>query len=101
MARIFSISLKRAIDIVARIGGDEFAILLPQTDAKHAVKVAQVVLCEVKISDILAQYKATCSMGIAEYHPTDSEPYDILLKEADSALYTAKSSGKSQYSVHT
>ncbi len=76
----------RSVDITARMGGDEFAVLLPDVDPKAAV-VALHRLREVLLSEGGIQ----CSMGVA--HATGG-PLDDVLRRADEALYRAKQSGK-------
>jgi diguanylate cyclase (GGDEF)-like protein len=87
----------RAIDVAARFGGEEFAILLPATDVGGAVTVAE------RIRDYLARHArvqenaggpaVTVSIGVAAY---GSGSGDELLKRADAALYRAKEAGKNR-----
>lgn len=91
-------SIKRESDMIARFGGDEFMILLPQTDKEGAEHVAQ------KILDVVAQpysieehlLYTTASLGIALY-PKDGITLDALSQQADIAMYHAKASGRNQY----
>jgi diguanylate cyclase (GGDEF)-like protein/PAS domain S-box-containing protein len=77
----------RAIDTPARFGGDEFAVVLPETNAKKAQQVAQ------RIRESVANDsngpKISVSVGIAVY-PQDGDTIEKLLREADSALYAMK-----------
>ena len=85
-------SLIRENDIFARYGGEEFVLFLPHTDKNTAVKLAQ------EINTTLSNYviistpdlQVTVSIGIS----TDTFELETLLKEADTALYKAKSSGR-------
>ena len=79
----------RAIDIAARHGGDEFAVILPETAMEAAQQVAR------RISERLAndgeQPPLSVSIGAASY-PQDGETIDQLLGAADRALYKVKAS---------
>ncbi len=87
----------RATDLIARIGGDEFAVLLPETDLVGAEHVA------VKLRKALAAYGSqlspslpslTLSVGVGQIGEEDDAIEDILAR-ADKAQYLAKSAGKS------
>jgi diguanylate cyclase (GGDEF)-like protein/PAS domain S-box-containing protein len=89
----------RAIDTVSRQGGDEFIILLNElTHAEDAVTIARDI-CE-RLSEPLeiegVQVHASVSIGIAVY-PRDGDSADALLRNADIAMYHAKSHGRNQY----
>lgn len=85
----------RRTDIVARIGGDEFAILLPEVDSSNARQAVE------KIKKRLAEKLArnypyvTMSIGVICFTPS-IYPLDQLLKQADTLMYEAKSRGKDQ-----
>jgi len=88
----------RDVDVSGRIGGEEFAILLPDTDAGGASRVAERMrrsLNEVAIplSEGAAIHVAS-SFGVAELGPDQSG--DDLLRAADAALYRAKDAGKNR-----
>jgi diguanylate cyclase (GGDEF)-like protein/PAS domain S-box-containing protein len=90
-------------DTVARWGGDEFTLLLPQIiDAKEAAKIAQRILEALKPVFNLEgrQLHITHSIGIALY-PDDGEDAETLLKNADTALYRAKEQGRNNYQLYT
>jgi len=95
----------RDSDVAARFGGDEFAILMPDTDATQAQKLAQRVLhavCATTVavtSTATQSVKVTLSIGIAAVKPQRSDQdlkslADRLLAEADAGLYRAKSGGR-------
>ena len=88
----------RKIDIITRIGGDEFAILLPETTLEYTMPVADRLREKIASnSNELAEgnVNITCSMGVADLQ---SCPGDLegLMKCADKALYEAKRAGRNQ-----
>lgn len=87
----------REIDILGRIGGEEFAILLPQTTSEQALEVAERLRLAVAAAAVpLAQGDSvhfTISLGVASLAATDATVED-LLKRADTAMYTAKNTGR-------
>jgi len=78
----------RKVDIISRYGGEEFTIILPETNAEQAYIVAE------KIRKKIETVGLTISIGIAEYRKTMGK--DELIKEADEALYQAKREGKNK-----
>lgn len=81
----------RASDLVCRWGGDEFIIILPETDRKEASVVAEKLRASVASSS--GCLGATLSIGVA-CCPEDGRDYDVLVSNADRALYISKQSGK-------
>jgi diguanylate cyclase (GGDEF)-like protein/PAS domain S-box-containing protein len=77
----------RVIDTPARFGGDEFAVVLPETNAEQASRVAGRVCEQLGIDD--KRPKLSVSFGIAVY-PQDGDTLESLLRHADSALYLMK-----------
>ena len=89
----------RASDTLARQGGDEFTVLLPDLfHADGAAVIAEKILEELKLPFHVAgqEFRATASIGIAVF-PRDGETADVLLKNADIAMYKVKASGKNNY----
>lgn len=89
----------RPKDHVARIGGDEFVIILENlTDASEAKCVAERVVQDVKVPFLVSSGVATVgtSIGISVY-PLDALDADTLLKHADIAMYSVKTTGKNRY----
>jgi diguanylate cyclase (GGDEF)-like protein len=95
----------RASDMAARYGGDEFAILAPETGPEEARRLGERVLEAIRATEILADdgetVRATASVGITVVMDrADSEPRrsDELLANADQGLYAAKQSGRDRMS---
>lgn len=89
-------SALRETDIMARIGGEEFAILLLESDERSALNVARRIQRKVKkiiIESAGQKYHVTVSIGIAIRNDRDRS-LDLLFKRADDALYRAKDSGR-------
>ena len=89
---------KRKSDIVGRLGGEEFAILLPETSMSRARTVADRIRKRVMSAQILAegiQFGVTVSIGIAEATVSMSG-IDALMGAADHALYQAKAEGRNR-----
>lgn len=87
-------------DILARFGGDEFTVLLPDTPAEAGWRIAEKARKEVEALDILEQYrgpvkKLTLSMGVASY-PEHAGDLKTLRERADHALYAAKEGGRNR-----
>ena len=89
----------RASDTIARIGGDEFVILLPELgDQEDAPAVAEKILATLGLPYLLGSITAavTASIGIA-YFPQHGDSMEPLLNAADAALYRAKTAGRNQF----
>lgn len=84
----------RGSDLVGRVGGEEFALLLPGTDATTAMEVAERARTAVESVDIEGT-SLGCSAGVAVF-PEDTLGARELLSFADAALYTAKNGGRGQ-----
>ena len=96
----------RTIDIIARYGGDEFVVILPETDVHTTFHVAERIRSDIQAGKYALQgdserssLPVTVSIGIAAYpdHGTSSE---ILLARADKALYEAKALGKNRIELY-
>jgi diguanylate cyclase (GGDEF)-like protein len=88
----------RDVDLVARIGGDEFVVLLPNTDAAGTRTVARKLIGRVNAPPFLvdgAEYCVTVSIGLASY-PESGDTVNELLAAADAALYRAKAAGRNR-----
>jgi diguanylate cyclase (GGDEF)-like protein len=91
----------RDVDLAARLGGEEFALLLPEVEGRDAVSVAERLrrsLSERPIASVEGNVlSSTASFGVAQYRQGDSG--EDLLRLADDALYRAKAEGKNRVSV--
>ncbi len=93
----------RTSDTVARMGGDEFVILLPQIDAaEHAERVAAKLLEAMGEAVQAGPHRLTVtpSIGIACY-PRDGEDLTTLLRNADVAMYQTKNNGRNNFTQYT
>lgn len=95
----------RATDLVARLGGEEFAILLPATDASHAAQIADrlrlaVARLDIEHKDSVTAQHVTISLGLAQLDPGRTHTFDDLFEHADAALYEAKATGRNRCVVH-
>ena len=95
-------TLVREEDTVSRLGGDEYVLLLQETNATGAAAVAQKISDSISEPFILEGSELTISpsIGIAIF-PTDGDTNSKLLQAADSAMYQAKDSGRNQFQFFT
>lgn len=99
IAHTLSESVKRDVDKVARIGGEEFAIILPDTDLEGANYVAEqirssIITAGIEHQNSLVANHVTSSFGISSVIPSKHTSIRDLVRTADTALYAAKSSGR-------
>lgn len=95
----------RPQDIATRFGGEEFVVLLPNTNIEGAVHVAEKIIREVGKLEIIhegvPEYgKVTVSIGIAVNVPKEHDIINDLIDASDKALYQAKSEGRNCYRVN-
>lgn len=92
----------RVEDTVARIGGDEFNVLLDDVTESQIATTAQRILSHLSKPYLLKDEQAfiSASIGIAVY-PKDAEDLESLIKNADSAMYQAKDKGKDSFQFFT
>ena len=86
-------------DVVARLGGDEFAVVLPRLDGQDDAEAIAARIVEALARPFMLQGQqlfVSASVGIAAY-PQDGADADALLKSADTAMYSAKNSGRNNY----
>ena len=92
-------SSKRSIDIAARWGGEEFSVLLPNTELEGAMKVAEEIRQSVEDAiipnaDGTDNHNVTISIGVAPIVPSNDNSISQLIIQADKALYKAKDKGR-------
>lgn len=90
-------------DTVARVGGDEFTLLLPGIGGTgDAIEVASRILSRLKLPKRIAdrEFRVTTSIGLTIF-PQDGEDPEALLRNADTAMYRAKDRGRDNYQLYT
>lgn len=89
----------RDIDVIGRVGGEEFAVVLPQTDGEHALEVANRLRKSVGDAEVVLDQglplRLTVSIGVSTLGDANIN-IDTLLSQADQALYKAKKSGRNK-----
>ena len=94
--------LARSEDVAARIGGEEFAILLPECDAQAAAALAERVRAAGEAAEFSPgspRERTTVSVGIAAHDPRRPQRA-TLMTDADAALYQAKDEGRNRVRIH-
>ena len=103
MGRICADACRRASDTVARIGGEEFAIILPGTPASGAFETAERLRQDVMGQGIAhaanAPLVVTISVGCATFIPTEGSEATEIIAAADAALYAAKNAGRNRVAI--
>lgn len=87
-------------DHCARLGGDEFAVLLPGTDADSAAMVARRIVDELSQAVSIKDTRVTIGASVGVAHTRDATDSDALMRNADSAMYSAKEAGKGRVHMH-
>ena len=104
MARCLENSVGRDQDIVCRLGGEEFVVILPSTNEKGALQVAQSIRQNVESLNVQWQkfnIQFTASLGITSERPKigDEKHQDFMINQADISLYRAKKLGRNRVCV--
>ncbi|PVB62458.1 diguanylate cyclase [Labrenzia sp. 011] len=92
----------RAVDVLGRVGGEEFCMILHETHEEEALLVCERLRKKILTDCQLERFgqTVTCSMGLAAATPADIE-FSSLMQKADTALYEAKSSGRNKCVIYT
>lgn len=93
-------SEQRRLDVVGRLGGEEFAVLLPETDLAGAVEVAERVVAscrDMTVDTTAGPIRITCSIGVAVVHARDT--ISAMLHRSDLAMLAAKRGGRDRVAV--
>ena len=90
---------RSGVDIVARFGGEEFVVVLPETDSPSALRTADSLRREVQAMQVAIDgdstfLSVTVSIGVATLQPGLDPDFEALVNRADKALYRAKSAGR-------
>jgi diguanylate cyclase (GGDEF)-like protein len=88
----------REIDLFARIGGEEFLIMAPETDREHALNLAEKIRETVAAISFAKAGPVTISLGVAQFCAGDRA--DLLLTKVDQALTQAKAGGRNRVVCH-
>jgi diguanylate cyclase (GGDEF)-like protein/PAS domain S-box-containing protein len=91
----------REVDILGRYGGDEFVVLLPETDLENALQVAdrlRLAICSKPIETPVAELPLTVSIGVATLTET-IKTFDELIEKADEAMFRSKTSGRNMVNI--
>ncbi|WP_298773724.1 diguanylate cyclase [uncultured Shewanella sp.] len=103
IANTLTVNLKRPMDLVSRFGGEEFAIILPNTDKEGAITVAEQLRRSVSQLNIFWDnrlIKLTISIGVSSQVIEKNVDRSALLDQADKALYHAKNEGRNQVQLY-
>lgn len=104
IAQTLQQNLKRPTDLVSRFGGEEFAIILPNTTADGALQVAETIRDAVTSIGLMWEGKPiplTVSIGVSADIVASDQHSTTLLEQADKALYQAKNSGRNQVKLYS
>jgi diguanylate cyclase (GGDEF)-like protein len=106
VAELLNGNIPRETDLVARFGGEEFCVILPNTSEEGGYKVAENLRRSIEGLGYPHEYSptlktVTVSLGVASISPADGHVVAQLLERADQALYAAKRSGRNRVEVHS
>jgi len=99
IAKVIHDTAKRKTDIIARFGGEEFVVLLSGTSLEKAQEIAETMRKEIEQHPFIYKNKkltVTTSIGVSNIIPTSNINPNLLIEQADTALYQAKSEGRNR-----
>ncbi|AZQ86430.1 diguanylate cyclase [Colwellia sp. Arc7-635] len=102
VANMIKSLLRRSADVGCRYGGEEFCLILPETDNKGALVLAQEICQSIRQHNICEEehiIALTVSCGVTTYQQEKDVTPDIIFASADKALYSAKQAGRDQVHV--
>lgn len=102
VARILRQTIREQVDIASRYGGEEFAVIMPETSLEGAKTLAERIRRNIEIHEFPGQEKplhVTVSLGISTF-PEDAVEKNVLIKLADEALYAAKEAGRNNVQIY-
>lgn len=96
MAAVISRNIRKS-DLFARVGGEEFAIVAPETSLEEAAALAEKIRQVVEQDTFANGLRITISLGVSVYQDKDND--NMIFKKADNALYKAKGNGRNRVEV--
>ncbi len=93
----------RQVDVAARYGGEELAIILPHTGSEAALSLAERLRAMIEVFDVShagRTFRTTISIGVATHVPGTAKTPDEFLTDVDDALYAAKRGGRNRVVLH-
>lgn len=103
VAKIIVEAARRPTDDAFRYGGEEFMVLLANTDAQGAAHIGEIIRSKIEASEIVfdgKQISLTISAGVSAAIPEPGSTCDVLIACADRAMYQAKENGRNRVSVY-
>lgn len=94
LAAVIDGAVRRQGDLASRYGGEEFAVIMPDTDVAGARRVAETIRSRVAQMAFGNGVQLTVSIGVASADPRPGSTVDTLIAQADAALYAAKNAGR-------
>jgi diguanylate cyclase (GGDEF)-like protein len=104
VAKVLTKTLKRTSDFAARWGGEELAVLLPNTDSKGGLAISEQIRKNIEAAELSLDNgvitKLTISIGVHAHSPMQACSIDRFISSADAALYNAKGTGRNKVCLY-